>query len=78
MKYYYNLDVTDNGDFEFERYDKTTCISEVWYFNDNYCMNPAKPTLDEIKLIDMAFSHVISIASVWSEFSDFRFNYYLK
>lgn len=78
MKCYYHLDLNENGDFEFEQFEISTCNSQIWYFRDACCANPAHPTPDEIKFIDALFLHSVSIATVWAEFAEARFQYYLK
>ncbi|PVY80222.1 hypothetical protein [Pantoea ananatis] len=73
MNYYYSLDLNENGEFEFERFDISTCTYQTWFFNDSYCLNPAHPTPAEIEFIDMIFSHNVSIGTVWAEFAEKRF-----
>ncbi|BCU51092.1 hypothetical protein PI91_00520 [Enterobacter sp. FB] len=76
--YYYNLDIDENDVFIFERFDRSNCSSEEWYFNDDLFFNPSAPTDEEIALLDMIYAHKTSIKTVWIEFQEVRFLQSLK
>lgn len=77
MSFYYTLEIED-GIYVFERADRRDFSTVEWHIDGAFFENPAYPTDNEIKFLDMAYGHSESLKTVWPLFLEHLFNYHIN
>lgn len=71
--YYYNLDLHANGVYILEKFTRSNCNSEEWYYDFSFFANNSAPTDDEFNLLDMCYGHKTSAKVEWDLFQEMLF-----